>query len=219
VTASDATADTARRGDLRAGVLIETVTVVWMLTEGAVALSTGVAARSVLLTAFGIDSLVELMAGGVMLWRLTIEARRGSLERVVDAERLAQRVAAVALVLLCGYVLVTAGLGLASRARPSGSLLGLAVASTSVVVMPVLALRKRDLARRLGSVALRGEAACSVTCAYLAVTVILGLALNAAAGWWWADSVAALALLYWLGREARTAVRAARTGGSGCACR
>ncbi len=125
---------------------------------------------------------------------------------------------AVALALLCSYVLVSAGLGLARGAHPTSSPLGIGVAAAAVLVMPLLALIKRRLAGRLGSAALRGDAACSVTCAYLASTVIVGLALNAALGWWWADSAAALALLYWLGREACEAMRAARTGTSGCAC-
>jgi divalent metal cation (Fe/Co/Zn/Cd) transporter len=82
----------------------------------------------------------------------------------------------------------------------------------------LLALRKRRLAERLGSSALRGDAACSATCAYLAATVLLGLFLQASLDWWWADSVAALALLFWLGREARESVANARSGASACSC-
>jgi divalent metal cation (Fe/Co/Zn/Cd) transporter len=216
--AADPTAGAGRRRDVGAGIRIELVTVVWMLIEAAVALAAGILARSVLLTAFGIDSIIELVAGGVLLWRLATEARDGSLERVDRAESRAAWVTATALVLLCVYVVVTAGLGLASRAHPAESLLGIGVASAAIVVMPLLAVRKRRLAERLGSSALRADAACSATCAYLAATVIIGLALNAALGCWWADSVAALALLYWLVREAREALENARAGVSACSC-
>jgi divalent metal cation (Fe/Co/Zn/Cd) transporter len=218
MTAADAVPYASRRRDLRAGVRIELVTIVWMLAEMAVALAAGLIAGSVLLVAFGVDSLIELVTGGVLLWRLAAEARNGSLKRVERVERRAAWVTAVALALLCAYVLVSAGLGLARSAHPTESPLGIGVAGAAVVVMPLLALIKRRLAHRLGSAALRGDAACSVTCAYMASTVIIGLALNAALGWWWADSVAALALLYWLGRETCEALRAARAGSSGCSC-
>jgi divalent metal cation (Fe/Co/Zn/Cd) transporter len=218
MSAADAVPYAGRRRDLRAGVRIELVTIVWMLAEMAVALVAGILAGSVLLVAFGVDSLVELVTGGVLLWRLAAEARNGSLERVERVERRAAWVTAVALALLCSYILVSAGVGLARGAHPTSSPLGIGVAAAAVLVMSLLALIKRRLADRLGSAALRGDAACSVTCAYLASTVIIGLALNAALSWWWADSVAALALLYWLGREADEALRAARTGTSGCAC-
>jgi divalent metal cation (Fe/Co/Zn/Cd) transporter len=216
--AADPTAGTGRSRDVRAGVRIEGVTVVWMLVEAAVALAAGVLAGSVLLTAFGVDSIIELVAGGVLLWRLVTEAFDGSLERVERAERGAAWVTATALVLLCIYVVVTAGLGLAGRTHPAESLSGIGVSAAAIVVMPLLAVRKRRLAKRLGSSALRGDAACSATCACLAGTVLLGLFLQATLGWWWADSVAALALLFWLGREAREAVANARSGASACSC-
>jgi divalent metal cation (Fe/Co/Zn/Cd) transporter len=218
MTAAVPLADSGRRGDLRAGIRVEVMTIAWMLAEAAVSLAAGVRAGSVLLVAFGIDSVIELVAGGVLLWRLVTEARNRSLARIDRAERRATWVTSAALLLLCAYVLVTAGLGLARRAHPAESRLGIAVAVAALVVMPLLGVTKRRLAERLASSALRADAACSITCAYLASTVIIGLVLNAALGWWWADSVAALALLYWLGRESLEAVRAARTGTSGCAC-
>jgi divalent metal cation (Fe/Co/Zn/Cd) transporter len=137
---------------------------------------------------------------------------------VERVESRAAWVTATALVLLCIYVVGTAGLGLASRTHPGESLAGIGVSAAAIVVMPLLALRKRRLAERLGSSALRGDAACSATCAYLAATVLLGLFLQASLDWWWADSVAALALLFWLGREARESVANARSGASACSC-
>jgi divalent metal cation (Fe/Co/Zn/Cd) transporter len=84
--------------------------------------------------------------------------------------------------------------------------------------MPLLAWRKRTIAARLESAALRGDAACSMTCAYMAATLLVGLVLTAALGWWWADSMAALAFLYWLQGEAREALDRARAGRGGCGC-
>jgi divalent metal cation (Fe/Co/Zn/Cd) transporter len=84
--------------------------------------------------------------------------------------------------------------------------------------MPVLAWRKRAIAAPLGSAALRGDAACSITCAYMAATLLVELTLNALFGWWWADSLAALGLLVWLVPEAHEAIAGARAGHGACAC-
>jgi divalent metal cation (Fe/Co/Zn/Cd) transporter len=207
-----------RGGQVRAGVRVEVVTVAWMAAEAAIAIGAGVAAQSVLLTAFGLDSVIELVTGGALLWRLATEARGGSLARVERAEHRAAWVAGVGLMLLCVYVVATSALSLLTGHRAESSTVGIALALVAVVGMPLLAARKRAIAARLGSGALRGDAACSITCAYMAVTLLVGLALNALLGWWWVDAVAALALLYWLVPEAREALEGARAGRAGCAC-
>jgi divalent metal cation (Fe/Co/Zn/Cd) transporter len=207
-----------RAGEVRAGVRIEVVTVAWMAIEAAVALGAGLLARSVLLTAFGLDSIIELVTGSVLLWRLATEAGGGALERVERAEHLAAWVAGIGLVLLCVYVVVTSALGLLTGNHAEGSPVGIALAAVAVVGMPLLAVRKRAIAARIGSAALRGDAACSITCAYMAATLLAGLALNTLFGWWWADGVAALALLYWLIPEAREALEGARAGRAACDC-
>ncbi len=213
------TAASAQRADhVRSGVRVEMVTIVYMVIEAAVALGAGLLARSVLLTAFGIDSLIELVTGGVLLWRLLTEARGGALERVERAENRAAWVTGVGLVVLCGYVVLSAGASLALRARPDSSVAGLVLAVVAVLLMPLLAWRKRDIAARIGSAALRGDAACSLTCAYMAGALLVGLGLNAAFGWWWADPLAALVMLYWLQGEAREALEGARAGRGGCGC-
>jgi len=203
---------------VRAGVRIEVVTVVWMLIEGAVALAAGILVRSVLLTSFGIDSVIELIAGGVLLWRLTTEARGHSLERVERAENRAAWVTGVGLSLLCVYVVGTAAASVLTRTKPESAPVGIALALIALVIMPVLVWRKRDIAARIGSAALRADAACSLTCAYMAATLLVGLGLNLAFGWWWADAVASFALLYWLVPEAREALEGARAGRGGCGC-
>jgi divalent metal cation (Fe/Co/Zn/Cd) transporter len=199
-----------------AGVWIEVATVGWMTVEAVVAIGAGIVAHSVLLTAFGIDSVIELITGAVLLWRLVTEARGASLASVERAENRAAWVAGIGLVLLCAYVVVVSLVSLLFRNEAERSVVGIALAIAALIIMPVLAWRKRVIAAQLGSAALRGDAACSITCAYMAATLLVGLALNALFGWWWADSLAAIALLYWLIPEAREALEGARTGRAAC---
>jgi len=207
-----------RAPELRQGIAVEVITVGWMLVEAAVAIGAGIAAHSVVLVAFGIDSVIELASGAILLWRLTTEARGESLERVERAERLASWGVGIGLALLCLYVLASGVMGLLVQNRPERSGIGIALAVAALVVMPLLARRKRIVADQLGSAALRGDAACSMTCAYMAATLLLGLALTTVFGWWWADSLAALTLLIWLVPEARETLESARAGHFGCDC-
>jgi divalent metal cation (Fe/Co/Zn/Cd) transporter len=193
--------DKIHTNDIRAGVRIEIITIAWMVIEMAVSIGAGIAARSVLLVAFGLDSLIELVSGGMLLWRLNVESRGGDVERVEQAEKRAERVVAVTLALLSVYVLVSAVYGLIAHTTPENSPLGIAVAAGAVLAMPYLAMVKRRIAGRIHSQALAGDAVNSITCAYMAGTVLLGLALFALFGWWWVDKAAALVFLYWLGRE------------------
>jgi divalent metal cation (Fe/Co/Zn/Cd) transporter len=202
----------------RAGVRIEQITVIWMLVEAALSVGAGLLAHSLLLVAFGLDSAIELVTGAILLWRLSVQARGASLARVETAERRSAWVVAGALIGLCLYIVVSVGIGLYTRARPDTSILGLGVAAVAVIGMPLLARRKRQLATELNSAALRGDAACSMTCAAMAATLFVGLALNTFLGWWWAESVAALAFLVWLIPEAREALEGARAGRGACAC-
>jgi divalent metal cation (Fe/Co/Zn/Cd) transporter len=203
---------------LRAGIQVEIVTIVWMLVEAGVAITAGVLANSVLLTAFGFDSVIELISGGTLLWRLNTEARGGSLLRVDNAEQRAAWITGILVLMLCVYVLATSVLSLAFSVRPEPSLPGLVLAVSAVVFMPVLAWRKREIAGRINSAALRSDAACSITCAYMASALLAGLLLNALFGWWWADIVAALGLLVWLIPETREAISNARAGRARCSC-
>jgi divalent metal cation (Fe/Co/Zn/Cd) transporter len=207
-----------RTVQVRAGIRVEVITIAWMVVEAAAAIGAGVVARSVLLTAFGLDSVIELVSGGVLLWRLLVEASDRALERVERAENRAAWVTGIGLALLCIYVVVLALVALATRTKPESSLVGIGLSIVAALGMPLLARTKRRIAAQIGSAALRGDAACSITCAYMAVTLLVGLLLNALFGWWWADSLAALALVYWLAREAREALESARAGRGGCSC-
>ena len=192
------------------GVEIEILTIFWMVIEMAVSIAAGIAARSVLLTAFGLDSLIELVSGSILLWRLSVEKRGGDLESVEQAERRSTRVVAVTLGLLCVYVLISSIYGLLTHARPESSIPGMGVSAAALLIMPYLALTKRRIARRIDSAALAADADNSITCAAMAGTVLLGLVLNTFVGWWWIEYVAALVFLVWLVRETREVVQEAK---------
>jgi len=204
--------DTSRSADIRQGVRIEVISVIWTGIEMAVSIGAGIAAGSILLTAFGIDSLIEMVSGGILLWRLLVESRQGDVERVEQAEKRATWVVAITLALLCIYVLVTAVYGLLVRARPENSILGIGISAAAVLFMPYLAVTKRRIARRIHSDALTGDATNSFTCVYMAGTVLAGLALNTLFGWWWAENLAALLFLVWLIRETWETFEEARSG-------
>lgn len=189
----------------RIGVRVEVFTVLWMTVEAVVSIGIGVRAASALLIAFGIDSVIELASGAILLWRLSLEARGEETEQVEQAEHRAALIVAILLAGLCLYVLVTAAYGLITRSGPEGSLAGMIIAAAAVVVMPLLGLTKRRLAARLDSSALRGDAASSFTCGYMAATVLLGVGANTLFHWWWAENVAALVFLFWLVMETREA--------------
>ncbi len=191
--------------DLRRGLLIEGVTIVWMVIEAAVAIGVGVTARSGASLAFGIDSLIELGSAGVLVWRLRAEADRRPGSEVEAIERKAGRIVGGALFGLAAYVVLQSLATLVLRVEPDRSFLGIGLALAAMIGMPVLARVKRGVATSIGSAALKGDAACSITCAYMAATLLGGLALNALFGWWWADPIAALGIVYFLLREGREA--------------
>jgi divalent metal cation (Fe/Co/Zn/Cd) transporter len=204
------TAQTDRASLVRTGIRIEVLTVLWMVVEAVVSIGAGVVAGSPLLVAFGVDSVIELVSGATLLWRLNVEARGGDGERVERAEHRAAWIVAISLALLCLYVLVTAIYGLVTRAQPESSLAGIAISAAAVILMPVLGTAKRRLAVDLDSGALRGDAASSFTCGYMAAAVLAGVGLNALFHWWGVEPVASLLFLFWLAGETREAFEEAR---------
>jgi divalent metal cation (Fe/Co/Zn/Cd) transporter len=195
----------SRTQAVRRGVRLEVVTIAWMLVEGTVAIGAGVAARSVLLTAFGFDSGIELLSGLALYRRL---AGSESLERQTV------RLSAVLLLALCAYVVVSSLAGLALRLRPEGSVAGVAVSAAAIIAMPLLARAKGRVNQVLQSPSLRADIAETLSCAYLAAVTLAGLLLSMLLGWWWAQYVAALALLLWLVPETREAFEEWRHNGA-----
>jgi len=183
-----------------------------MVVEATVSIGAGVLARSALLTAFGIDSVIELVSGAILLWRLSVEARGETTKHIEQAEHRAAWVVTISLAFLCVYVLATAVYGLLTHSHPESSLVGVAVSIAALIVMPALGVTKRRIATRIESPALRGDAASSFTCAYMAATVLLGVGLNILFHWWWAEDIASLLFLFWLVGETREALEEARGG-------
>jgi divalent metal cation (Fe/Co/Zn/Cd) transporter len=197
--------EVARSAALSRGLRLEVLTVGWMLVEACVALGAGVAARSVLLTAFGFDSVVELLSGIVLYRRLMVESSGASAEAVDRLEARTTAISAVLLIVLCAFVVISSIAGLILRIEPEGAPLGIAVSAIAVIAMPLLAREKGRVNRVLGSPSLRADVAETISCAYLAAVTLAGLAATILFGWWWAQYVAAFALLIWLVPEAREA--------------
>lgn len=198
---------------LAAARLAQGLTVSWMLVEGGAAVAAGIAARSIALTAFGVDSAIEVFSSVVVLHRLL---RRTALEERGSAtagERRASRWAGYALYGLILYIVLAAAAGLRFRARPDPSAPGIVLTTVSVLFMTGLWRWRLRLADRLGSPALRADAACSMVCLYLAAVTLVGLLLNQLYGLWWADALAGLALVWWIRGEAAEAVEAGRNPG------
>lgn len=206
-----------RSHHVRLGIWIELVTIVWMTLEASVALMVGFATRSVSLQGFGADSIIELIAGGILLWRLLVEQRGGSTERIEQAERRASWVTAISLFALAVYIVGDSTFTFVTRTRPESSWWGVGLAVAAAIIMPLLWQGKLRVAKRIGSAALKADAACSITCAYMSLTLLAGLLLNRLFGWWWADPLAALALVYFLVQEGRETLHEARTGET-CSC-
>ena len=178
----------------------------WHVVEFAIALAAGLAAGSIALIGFGADSLIEALAGGVVLWLFTGN-RRGS----STAERRAQQLIAVSFFLLGGYVGIEALRTLISGNHPNASWVGIGLAAFTAPTMPLLAYAKRRLGNQLHSAATVKEAAQTQLCAYLSIALLFGLGANALAGWWWADPLTALVIAAVAVREGRQSWR-----GEGC---
>jgi divalent metal cation (Fe/Co/Zn/Cd) transporter len=202
----------SRPAAIALGIRLEYATVVWMAAEAAIALTAGLMARSVLLAAFGLDSVVELLSGLVLLWRLSAESKAADIERIERAEKLTARISAALLLILCAFVVVTSAVGLVIGIKPEDSILGIGVAAVAVVAMPVLAVAKTRANRLIGSASLRADIAETVTCAYMAGVTLVGVLSSMLLGLWWVQYVCALALLIWLIPETREAFEAARDG-------
>jgi cation diffusion facilitator family transporter len=187
-------------------VRLELLTVGWNVVEGLVALVAALASGSVALLGFGVDSAIESISGAILLWRLRSETRGDADEEAIERiERRAERLVGISFFVLAAYVTYDAISSLLSGERPEPSLLGIAVTAVSIGVMLWLAAAKRRVAADLGSRALAADAEQTQACWYLSVVVLVGFGLNALAGWWWADPVAALGVVVILVREGREA--------------
>ena len=181
--------------------------IAYHFVEFAIAIGAGIAASSIALIGFGADSLIEALAGFVVLWLFT-GARIGS----QNAERRAQQLIAVSFFVLAAYVGIESVRTLAGGQHPEASWVGIGLAAFTTVTMPLLARVKRQVGHKLGSAATVKEASQTQLCAYLSIALLIGLVLNAAGGFWWADPAAALFIAGVAVKEGRESWR-----GEGCA--
>jgi len=192
-------------------VRLEALTVGWNVVECVVGIVSGVVAGSVALIGFGFDALIETTSAIVVLWRLRVELTSAPAADFAGVERRAARTSGALLVLLAATIVVESFRRLlGAGARPEESAAGMALTAVSAAAMPLLGWSKLRLARRLDSGALRIEAEQTIACAWFSLTTLAGLALNARLGWWWADPLAALALVPWMLREGIEPWRPAR---------
>ncbi len=181
-----------------------------MVVEGVVAIGAGIAAHSVALTAFGVDSGIELLSSVVVLRRLLQQSESEERGSMTGGERSATKLVGFALYGLIAYIVLSAGVALVFRLEPAASPLGIGLTTASLLIMATLWRWRLALADRLGSPALRGDAACSMVCLYMAGVALAGLLLNQFFGFWWADPLAGLGLIWWIRGEAREAVEASK---------
>jgi len=162
------------------------------------------AARSLSLAAFGLDSVIELASAGMLIWRLTVELRHGQAfsER---AERVASRIGGALLFALAVFIVIGAAWSIAVRHGEAFSIPGLIVTLLAMPIMAFLARRKIALADHLGSRAMRADAVESITCGWLSLVVVIGLIADLLIGAWWVDSVTSLAIVWFVVKEAREA--------------
>ncbi len=186
---------------LRRGLWLVAGTMLYNALEAFVALWAGIQAESVALVGFGLDSTIEMAAATVVLWRMGIEARGAVASRVERAERLVRRFVGATFLALAAYVLIQSVWILWTGRPPAESVIGIVLAVASLVIMPLIALGKFNVAREIGSAALRAEAKETLACSYLSFCLLLGLSANALVGWWWADPVAAMLMVPWLVKE------------------
>ncbi|MGB9609411.1 MAG: cation transporter [Bryobacteraceae bacterium] len=198
-----------RQSQVKKGLRLEYFTLSYNVFEAAVSILAGLAAGSIALIGFGVDAVIESISGAVMLWRLNVDDHH----RREEFERRAQRLIGVSFWLLAAYVGYEAVEKLWRQEAPEPSIPGILLACCSLLIMPVLARRKRAVSIELGSHAMAADSRQTLLCSYLSAILLGGLVLNATYGWWWADPAAGLVMTPIIAREGWLAWR-----GEGCQC-
>jgi divalent metal cation (Fe/Co/Zn/Cd) transporter len=195
---------TIRQAQVQRGVRLEIITISYNSLEALIALVFGFLAGSIALVGFGLDSVIEVTSGVTLFWRLKSDSDLIKRER---SERIALRIVGLCFVALAVYVSYESLEALIASEAPERSIPGIVLAATSVVVMPILASAKRRVAGQIGSAALVADSKQTSLCTYLSAILLLGLGLNAALGWWWADPIAGLAMVPIIAKESIDALR------------
>ena len=186
---------------IKSSLRIEYFSTAWMAFEFAVGFSSGIAAGSILLIAFGLDSFLEIISGSALIWRLRKENNHAPQAEIDHAEKISSIIVGSVLLLLSVYVVSVSIYNLVTHQVADASVSGIMIAIASVILMPFLTIRKRQLGKKINSDALIEDGMCNITCAYMAATVLIGVLLTALFNLWWIDSVAALVLVYFIASE------------------
>lgn len=190
--------ESLNRDHIRRGRRLEYITIIWNSLEGIVAIGAGIAAGSIALVGFGADSVIEVSSGAIILWRLVSGEHR---------ERLALKLVGISFLALAIYVGFDAVKSIVYREPPEVTYIGIVIAALSLVVMPLLARAKREVAAKLNSRAMLADSRQTDLCTYLSAILLGGLLLNAVVGWWWADPVAGLIMVPIIMKEGIGALR------------
>jgi divalent metal cation (Fe/Co/Zn/Cd) transporter len=195
----------AMRTDLiQRGERLEYFTILWNSVEALLSVGAGIAAGSIALVGFGLDSFIEVISGSALLWRMKADRKVDQRER---AERISLRIVGVCFLALAAYVAIDSIYALLHKSGPERSLLGIAIGVAALFVMPLLAREKRNVGRAVGSPAMIADSQQTQFCTYLSAVLVAGLLLNFFLGWWWSDSVAALVMVPIIMNEGIEAVR------------
>lgn len=189
---------------VRRGRYLEYFTIGYNSLEGLIAVGAGVLAVSIALVGFGFDSLIEVISGAVLLWRLHADVDEARRERV---EAISLRIVGICFLVLALYVIHDSVESLLKHQIPTESVIGIVLAAVSLIVMPLLVRAKRRVARSINSGALMADSKQTELCTYLSAILLGGLLLNALLGWWWADPIAALIMVPIIVKEGMEALQ------------
>ena len=188
---------------------LEYFTIAWNAIEGVAAVAAGVIAGSISLTAFGVDSFIEVTSVAILLWLMSVDANQQRRER---NERIALRLVGACFLALAAYTAIESIRDLLTHSAPGHSVLGIVIAFLSLIAMPILSRAKKRVGNELNSAAMHADAKQADFCVYLSAILLVGLLLNSLLGWWWADPFAALIMVPIISREAYRSLRAESCG-------
>jgi divalent metal cation (Fe/Co/Zn/Cd) transporter len=194
----------SRAAFVKQGRRLEYFTILYNGLEGLIAIAAGLLAGSIALVGFGFDSVIEVISGAALLWRLKADINEEKRERV---EAISLRIVGACFIALSLYISYDSITTLISRAAPERSIPGIILAVVSLIVMPLLMRAKRRVAVGIKSAAMAADAKQTEFCTYLSAILLGGLLLNALLGWWWADPVAALVMVPIIAKEGVEALR------------
>jgi divalent metal cation (Fe/Co/Zn/Cd) transporter len=197
----------ARQAIAHRGRRLEYFTIAWNTLEGLIGVCAGLLAGSISLVGFGIDSFIEVTCGATLLWRMSVDE---DIERRERNEKMSLRIVGVCFIALAAYIAYEAISDLTRKTSPAHSIPGIVLACVSLVVMPILSRAKKKVGNALNSAAMNADARQTDFCVYLSAILLVGLLLNAAFGWWWADPVAALIMVPIVAKEGFDGMKARR---------